>query len=139
MSAFKNILTFSPKEYNYHIPNINTQLNHLFVLDTTSTYIFSPEEILHHIIIYYSCVLQSESWAQWIRNQIDDIEEEKIQDFMNQEYIKFYNICNTDTGFQGSYHTINGDIVDMIAENNQTTKPNANLSTSYDTDLETKK
>ena len=32
MSAFKNILTFNPKEYNYHIPNIHTHLNHLFFL-----------------------------------------------------------------------------------------------------------
>ena len=43
MSVFKHILIFNPKEYNYHITNINTQLNHLFFLDTTKTRVVSQE------------------------------------------------------------------------------------------------
>ena len=112
--AFKNILNFNPKEYNYHIPNINTQSNHPFVLATTSTRIVSPEESLQKIITSYTCVLQPESWSQWVRNQIDDIEDGKIsnpKDFMNQEYLKFYKICNTETGFKCSSQTITKDIV----------------------------
>ena len=32
ISAFRNILNFNPRNYNYHIPNINTQLNQLLFL-----------------------------------------------------------------------------------------------------------
>ena len=37
ISAFKNILNFNSNDNNYHIPNINTKLKHLFVLYTTIT------------------------------------------------------------------------------------------------------
>ena len=42
MSAFKNILDFNSKDYNYQIPNINAQFNHLLVLSTTRTHVLSP-------------------------------------------------------------------------------------------------
>ena len=35
---------------------------------------------------------------------------------MNQASHKFYEICNTGTGFQGSSKTITKDVVAMIAE-----------------------
>ena len=58
---------------------------------------------------------------------------------MNQAFLKFFNICNTDTGFQGFSHNIIEDIISMLDENNYKRKPASTLSTSYDPDLETKK
>ena len=109
MSAFKNILNFNPTDYIYHIPKMSTTLNHLFVIANTSICVISTEEQLHPIVTSYSHICQPESWEQWFRNQIDDFEDGKItnpQEFMNQVSLKFYRICNTDTGLQGSYQTI---------------------------------
>ena len=53
MSAIKSILNFNPKDYNYHIPDINTQLNHLLVLDNNNTDMLYSEEQLQNIITAY--------------------------------------------------------------------------------------
>ena len=58
---------------------------------------------------------------------------------MNQASLKFYNICNTGTGFQDSFQTIIKDIVDVMAEKNQKRKSVANLSTSEESEPDTKK
>ena len=61
------------------------------------------------------------------------------QEFMNQASLKFYNICNTGTGFQGSFQTIIKDVVAVMAEKKQKRKPVANLSTSDKSEPDTKK
>ena len=58
---------------------------------------------------------------------------------MNQVYLKFYKICNTHTGFQGSFQTIIDDIVAMMDDNKHKFKPAANLSTSGEYEPDTKK
>ena len=142
MSAFKKILNLNPQDYNYHIYNINTQLNHISVLDTTITYILFTEEQLHHTVTSYSRIRQPESLVKWVRNQIDDVEDGKItnpQYFMNQASLKLNNIHYTDTCFQDYSQTTNDVIVAIIYEKNQKHKPSTNLSTSDDSDPYTKK
>ena len=58
---------------------------------------------------------------------------------MNQVSLKFYNICNTGTGFQVSFQTIIKDIVAVMAEKKQKRKPVANLSISDESEPDTKK
>ena len=58
---------------------------------------------------------------------------------MNQVSLKFYKICNTHSGFQGSFQTIIDDIVAMMDDKKHKFKPAANLSTSDDSDPDTKK
>lgn len=118
MIASKNILEFDPAEHRFHIPTINTQLNHLFVLATTANRTLHNSERLQHIITVYSRIKQPESWAQWVRIQIDRIEDGTVtvpQDFMNSAALKYTKISTTDSGFQGSSNTLQEDIVAMLA------------------------
>ena len=114
MRDFNYILNFNPKGYNYCIPNINTQLNHLFVPSTTNTRALSLDEKLQRIIISYSFICQPDSWAQWVRNKIDEIKDGKITNpkyFMKQASLKFYKIHNINTGFHAFSNNITKDIV----------------------------
>ena len=43
ISAFKKIFNFNLKDYNYHIPNINTQSNQLLFFANTIKHTLSPE------------------------------------------------------------------------------------------------
>ena len=58
---------------------------------------------------------------------------------MNQESLKLFNICNTSIVFQGSSQNITEYIVAMLDKKNQKLKPAANLSTSHDSNPDTKK
>ena len=57
-------------------------------------------------------------WAQWTMNKIDAFDDNQItvcQDFMNTAVVKFNKINATDNGFKGSVHTVQDDIVALIA------------------------
>ena len=58
---------------------------------------------------------------------------------MNQDYLKLFNICNNSIVFQGSSQNITEYIVAMLANKKQKLKPDANLSTSHDSNPDTKK
>jgi hypothetical protein len=50
MLPFKMILEFDPAVYKFHIPTINTKLNHLFVLTTACERTLQPSECIQHTL-----------------------------------------------------------------------------------------
>jgi hypothetical protein len=68
MLSFKMILEFDPAVYKFHIPTINTKLNHLFILGTTRERTLQPTERIQHTLGVYAHIKQPEPWAQWIHN-----------------------------------------------------------------------
>jgi hypothetical protein len=119
MLSFKMILEFDPAVHKFHIPTINTKLNHLFVLATTRESTLQPSERILHTVTAYSRIKQPEQWAQWIRNQVDDFEAGTLtvcQDFMNSVVIKYNKISGSNDGvFSGAATTLQEDIVAMVA------------------------
>lgn len=118
MLSFNNILTFNPHDYKFNIPVINNKLQHYFVLSTTSTRTLLDSEKIQHLLTVYGKILQPETWAQWVRNQVDAFEEGKItevQSFMNKAVIKYNKIVCVSGQFSGSITTVQEDIISMIA------------------------
>jgi hypothetical protein len=117
--SFKMILEFDPVVHKFHIPTINTMLNHLFVLATTCERTLQLLERILHTITAYSRIKQPEQWAQWIRNQVDDFEAGTLticQDFMNSAVIKYNKVSGSNDGsFSGAATTLQEDIVAMVA------------------------
>lgn len=117
MLSFNNILTFNPHEFDYNIPVINSKLIHYFVLSTTSTRTLLDAEKIQHLLTVYGKILQPETWAQWVRNRVDDFEDGKLtncQDFMNKSVIKYNKIVCVNGQFSGSITTVQEDIVAML-------------------------
>ena len=77
-------------------------------------------------------MFQKPDWLCWVSKIANP------QEFMNQASLTFYNICNTNIGFQGSSQIITKCIVAMLAEKNRKQKPATDLSTSNDYDPDTK-
>lgn len=118
MLSFNNILTFNPHDFQYNIPVINKKLVHYFVLSTTSSRTLLDAEKIQHLLTVYGKILQPESWAQWVRNKVDDFEDGNIincQDFMNKAVIKYNKIVCVSGQFSGSITTVQEDIISMIA------------------------
>jgi hypothetical protein len=117
MLSFNKILSMDPAVYAFNIPKINTKLNHLFVLATTSERNLLASERIQHTLTAYSRIRQPELWAQWVRNQVDDFDAGTLtncQAFMNTAVIKYNKIAGSaDNGFQGSATTVQEDIVAM--------------------------
>ena len=129
-------------DYNHYTSNIDNQLNHLLDIATTTSHIIYPEERLKEVFKPHYRIYTPESWEQWGRNQIDDVEDGKItntEELMKQLFLKFYNICNTGTCFQGSSKTITEDIVDMLSDKKQKQKLATSHPTSDESDPDTKK
>ena len=66
----------------------------------------------------YSKILQPEVWAQWVRNKVDAFEDGNVtncQDFMNSAVIKYNKISSTPDRFKGSVHTVQEDIIALVA------------------------
>lgn len=120
MLSFKQILEFSPVDHKFNIPLINTKLNHLFVLATTHDRRLTDAEHIQHTLTVYARIKQPETWAQWVRNQIDAFDEGTLtncQSFMNSASLKFTEIASSDSGFNGSITTVQEDIVAMVTTN----------------------
>ena len=146
MLAFRQILDFDPAEYDFKIAMVNTKLNHLFVLATTPHRRLEDLERISHTLNAYARIKQPETWAQWVRNQVDEYDRGRItnsQDFMNQAIIKYNKIDgNSEDGFKGSSTTLQEDIVAMITTTNkrkrntdnksQEAKPDTNDNTKTD-------
>jgi hypothetical protein len=120
MLSFKSILEFQPGEYEFQIPTINTKLNHLFVLASTRERNLSANERIQHVLTVYSRIKQPETWAQWVRNQVDDFQKGALapncQSFMNSAAVKYHQISGENDGaFPGSGSTLQEDIVAMVA------------------------
>ena len=57
-------------------------------------------------------------WPQWTSTKVDLFDENQItacQDFMNTVVVKFNKINSTENGFKGYVHTVQEDIVALIA------------------------
>ena len=57
-------------------------------------------------------------WAQWTRTKVELFDENQItvcQEFMNTAVVKFNKIKSTENGFKRSVHTVQEDIVALIA------------------------
>jgi len=137
MLSFNNILTFNPHDFKYNIPIINKKLVHYFVLSTTSSRTLLDAEKIQHLLTVYGKILQPESWAQWVRNKLDDFEDGNIidcQDFMNKAVIKYNKIVCVSGNFSGSITTVQEDIIAMIATKQKTNK----RKSSSDDDADTK-
>ena len=114
-----NILTtLDPLDYDFYVSAIITKLMQLFVLYTTQHQILDDNERIQHTLNVYSKIKQPEVWAQWNMNKIDAFDDNQItvcQDFINTAVVKFNKINATDNGFKGSVHTVQDDIVALIA------------------------
>ena len=118
--SYNAIIAFDPKDCGFNIPLINTKLSHLFVLSNTSSRRMSDLEKVQHLLTIYSRIKQPEEWAQWIRVQIDKFDDGTLvnyQAFMNAAAIKYTKIvtCSENGEFGGSNHTIQEDIVAILA------------------------
>ena len=117
MLAFWQILNFDPHKYNYIIPTINTQLNHLFVMATTNNRIVSDAEKLQHIISTNDRIKQTESWAQWVGSTVERIEDGSLvhpQKILNNGALKYTKILASEGKFSESSNTVQQDIVAML-------------------------
>ena len=132
--AFKNILNFDPSTLDFVIPNINTKLNHLFVLASTQARQIGESERIQHTLTTYGRIRQPEEWAQWIRTQFNKFDEGGLtncQDFMNKAVLQYNRITNsTEGGFKGSSNTVQEDIVAMIATAKKRKTNTSNASTA---------
>jgi hypothetical protein len=79
MLSFNQILQFDPAMYQFNVPTINKNLNHLFVLATTGTRTLDDPERIHHSLTAYQRIRQPEIWAQWVQNQVDPNHREKVK------------------------------------------------------------
>jgi hypothetical protein len=128
--SFNQILQFDPALCKFAIPTVNTKLNQLFLLATTSSRTLGDAERIQHTLTVYQRIRQLEIWAQWVRNQVDAFEEGKIlssQTFMNAAAIKYNKICVESDGqdFPGSATTLQEDIVAMVAATKRKHLPGA--------------
>lgn len=125
--AFNNILSFDPSDFEFNIVTINTRLNHLFVIATTSTRTLDPSERISHTLGIYEKIKQPIQWSQWIQTQIDSFDAGNItncQDFMNTAVIKQTTIKQRLGDFNGSLATVHEEIVSMVATlKKKTAKP----------------
>ena len=118
MLSFKQILEFDPASCEFNIASVNTKLNHLFILATTSQRQLDDLEKIQHTITAYSRIKQPEQWASWVRIQVDRFEEGTItncQAFMNSAAIKYVKISSANSTFAGSSTSIQEDIVAMVS------------------------
>ena len=116
--SFNTITSLNPFDYAFNISSINTKLMQLFVLCTTQHRILDDNERIQHTLNVYSKIQQPEVWAQWTRTKVDLFDENQItvcQDFMNTAVVKYNKINSTENGFKGSVHTVQEDIVALIA------------------------
>ena len=120
--SLNNILSFNPLDLKFDIPKINIRLNQLFVLATTEHRALQENERIQHIINVYRKILQPETWAQWVRNQMDQFQSGNLtvcQDFMNTAAIKYQTIIDEEESFKGSIHTVQEDIVALLSSTNK--------------------
>lgn len=118
MMSFKNIIDFDPAAHGFSVPLVNTKLNHLFVLATTRERRLQETEKIQHTLTVYDRIKQPETWAQWVRIQVDRFDDGAItncQDFMNSGALKYQKISSSSSGFSGSSSTLAEDIVAMVA------------------------
>ena len=59
MLSFKQLLEFDPASYNFNISAVNTKINHLFVLATTSQRQLGELEKIQHTITAYARIKQT--------------------------------------------------------------------------------
>ena len=126
MLSFKQILEFDPTTCDFNIASVNTKLNHLFILATTSQRQLDDLEKIQHTITAYSRIKQPEEWASWVRIQVDRFEEGTItncQAFMNSAAIKYVKISSANSTFAGSSTSIQEDIVAMVSASVDKRKP----------------
>ena len=119
VTAFQEILEFDPEVYKFHIPSINTKLLNLFVLTTTPHQTVQDAKRIQHTVTVYGRIQQSQTWATWVANQVDHIEDGQVtnhQDFMNSAALKYAKIHTNEGGFHASTNTIQEDIVVMMAK-----------------------
>jgi len=142
--SFNSILVFNPLDHGFNISTINSKLMHLFVLAATQHRKLNEQERIQHTINVYAKILQPEMWAQWVRNKVDEFEEGKItvcQDFMNSAVIKHNKIAASHEGFKGSVHTVQEDIIALLATKHKDKlyHPKRQRETDEDKPLSTKK
>ena len=139
LQSLRKIIDFDPTEHNFSIPVINTKLNHLFMLATTPRRNLDDDERISHTIAVYAKIKQPELWAQWVREQMIQINQGKItnaQDFMNSAVLEYNHVCGQNGGtFNGSASTLTEDIVAMMAtkhKKTQKSRKRPRITTSQD-------
>ena len=91
------------------MPLINTKLNHLLVILTTSpNHTLTENECINHMLTTYAKICHPEQWVQWVCTQEDHFEDGLILDaqaFKNQAAVKYEKIKG-DSEFHSSTKTI---------------------------------
>ena len=125
IQTVNQINNLEPADYQFNIPNINSKINHLFILATTGHRTLSDGKKMQHILTTYAKIKQPVAWAQWIQAQMDFFDNGQLsnaQAFMNQAVVKFTKISSMNEGFNGRSTSIQEDIVAMMATATAKTK-----------------
>lgn len=119
MLSFRKIMEFNPADFNFNITTINTQLNQLFVLSTTSQRQLANAERIEYVLQVYDRIKRPDQWAHWVINQFSLVREGNIpncQAFMNAAVIQYNEITNRQEGkFGGSSLSIEKEMEDIVA------------------------
>jgi hypothetical protein len=124
LDSVRTLIDFAPGYYNFSTPQINTRLNHLFLLATTRNNPVTPTQRLLHTLTAYCCILQPNKWARWIseiRKQFDNHGTRppfpycSTNNLMQAAIIKYNKIVNESQGnFHGSSISLRDDIIAQV-------------------------
>ena len=67
MISFKQLLGFDPASCDFNISAVNTKINHLFVLATTSQRHLGELEKIQHTITAYARIKKPDTSAAWVQ------------------------------------------------------------------------
>jgi hypothetical protein len=137
IQTIQNIQALDPSEFEYKISSINTRLVHLFMLASSINRQLSEPEKIQHTLTIYSKIKQPEAWAQWVRNKVEDFDDEKLttcQALMNSASLKQLKIKSETGNFRGRSTTIHEDVVAMLATKKRPHAPSHSPDPSKDKD-----
>jgi hypothetical protein len=126
IKTITDIQALDPVDFKFSIAAINTKLTHYFILASSSTRALSEAEKLQHTLTVYAKIKQPESWAQWIRTNIDAFNDNSLtvcQTLMNAAALKHLKISSEDGVFCGRSTSVSKDVVAMLATHNSKPKP----------------
>lgn len=120
LASLQKIIDFNPADNKFVISTINTKLTNLFLLATTNYRTLLDSDRIQHTLNVYTKILQTELWAQWVRDKTDAFDEGNItvcQDFMKLAVFKQNKIIGKQMRkSNGSSSSVQEDIVAMFSK-----------------------
>jgi len=136
IQSFEDLRNLDPADYSFNIPNINTKLNHLFILATTGQRSLLEPEKIQHTLTCYNRIKQPDAWSLWVQQQMDRFDKHDItnaQSFMNSAVVKYQKLSGNGS-FNGKSTTVKEDIVAMLSKSTTSNKRPSNKSQGTEND-----